>query len=225
MSGRPILVLQLLGTLAAVAFVPSNPGKTIVLLVLWAVTFRRVERVEVVLFVAACAVFTTMNALALDRGVFFFTQPDLLGMPAYELVMWGFYLVHTRRMLGGTAPPARWRTTVPAAVLFAACFAVLPDQRSLLVGASLVLVLMLVLSHDRLDMAYVAYMVALGAAVEFTGVLCGQWGYPGDPPLGVPLWFIAMWGGVGWLLRRLVLPALDLLPVGRRATGVQGARP
>ena len=31
---------------------------------------------------------------------------------------------------------------------------------------------------------------------------------PGDPPGGVPLWFITLWGGVGLFLWRLALPLL-----------------
>jgi len=37
----------------------------------------------------------------------------------------------------------------------------------------------------------------------------GQWGYPGNPPGGVPLWFITMWGGIGLFMRRLIVPILE----------------
>ena len=59
-----------------------------------------------------------------------------------------------------------------------------------------------------MDFAYVAYMVILGALIEYTGVWAGQWSYPENPPGGVPLWFITMWGGVGLFTRRLVLPLM-----------------
>ena len=68
------------------------------------------------------------------------------------------------------------------------------------------LVIGLLLFHEPQDLAYTGYMILLGAAIEYTGVYSGQWGYPGEPLGGVPLWFITLWGGVGLLLRRLVLP-------------------
>jgi hypothetical protein len=62
--------------------------------------------------------------------------------------------------------------------------------------------------HEKLDLAYAGYMILVGALIEYTGVWSAQWGYPGSPPGGVPLWFITMWGGVGLFTRRLVLPIL-----------------
>ena len=47
-----------------------------------------------------------------------------------------------------------------------------------------------------------------GASIDATTHL--DWGeftfHPNDPPGGVALWFIPMWGGIALALRRLVLP-------------------
>jgi len=72
----------------------------------------------------------------------------------------------------------------------------------------IILAVALAAFHQRLDLAYAGYMILVGALVEYTGVWSGQWGYPGDPPGGVPLWFLTMWGGVGLFTRRLVVPLL-----------------
>jgi hypothetical protein len=152
--------------------------------------------------------FTGMNAASLKQGIFAFSAPDLLGMPVYELLMWGFYLLHTRRVLGGPAPQGRRATVWVLALLYAAAFATIHDGNVLLAVTGVLLVAGLVLFHERLDLAYTGYMIALGVAIEYTGVLSGQWSYPGNPPGGVPLWFITLWGGVGLFLRRLVLPIL-----------------
>ena len=66
----------------------------------------------------------------------------------------------------------------------------------------------LFLYHEKLDWMYTLYMIGLGAAIEYTGVWSGEWYYPGDPLGGVPPWFISLWGGVGFFLRRLAFPLI-----------------
>jgi hypothetical protein len=149
-----------------------------------------------------------MNAASLKQGIFAFSAPDLLGMPVYELLMWGFYLLHTRRMLDGPAPQGRRATVWVLALLYAAAFATIHDGNVLLLVTGVLLAVSLLLFHERLDLAYTGYLIAFGAAIEYTGVLSGQWHYPGNPLGGVPLWFITLWGGVGLFLRRLVVPIL-----------------
>jgi hypothetical protein len=198
---------QIGGTLIILAWVPSNLGKTAALLVWWALTFGRPAPAEILLFFIACAFFSVMNILALRQGIFSFRNPDLLRMPAYEFFMWGFYLLHAVRALAGPTPRPS-RAAWALAVLYALAFATIPDPRMLLIVTGILLILGLARFHQAHDFAYAGYMVLLGALVEYTGVYSGQWAYPGDPPGGVPLWFVTLWGGVGLFLRRLVLPIL-----------------
>lgn len=158
---------------------------------------------------ATCLFFTCMNAASLRLGIFAFTDPDVLGMPVYELFMWGFYLLHTKRLLDGPVPEGRRAVVWILALLYSAAFAAIPNATTLLAVTGALLVIGLVLFHEPLDLAYTGYMVLLGAAIEYTGVHSGQWHYPGDPPGGVPFWFVTLWGGVGLFLRRLVLPILN----------------
>lgn len=202
------LLLQIPATMAILAFVPTNGGKLALLAPLWIGTFGRLARAEAALYVAACLFFTAMNAASLRQGIFAFAAPDLLGMPVYELFMWGFYLLHTVRVLGGPAPAERRAAAWVLALLYAAAFATIHDAGLLLAVTGALLAAGLALFHAREDLAYTGYMVLLGAAIEYTGVLSGQWSYPGHPPGGVPPWFVTLWGGVGLFLRRLVLPLL-----------------
>jgi hypothetical protein len=202
------LLLQIPATMAILAFVPTNGGKLAALALLWIATFGRLERAEAALYAAACLFFTAMNAASLGQGIFAFAAPDVLGMPVYELFMWGFYLLHTVRVLGGPAPLERRAAAWVLALLYAAAFATIHDAGLLLAVTGALLAAALALFHARADLAYTGYMVLLGAAIEYTGVLSGQWSYPGHPPGGVPLWFVTLWGGVGLFLRRLVLPLL-----------------
>lgn len=149
-----------------------------------------------------------MNVMSLRQGIFSFTQPDLLGMPWYEFFMWGFYLLHTLRILKGPAVVDKRGISWGLAICFAIAFGSISDQNILLGVTAMLLVTGLIFFHTTYDLAYTGYMVALGAAIEFTGVYSGQWSYPGTPITGVPFWFITLWGGVGLLLYRLVLPIL-----------------
>lgn len=202
------LLSQIPATLAILALVPGNYAKLASLLLLWGLTFGRMSRTEAAFYAAVCAFFTVMNAASLKQGIFGFSAPDILGMPVYELFMWGFYLLHTRRVLGGQAPQGRRAAVWFLALLYAVAFSTIHDGNVLLAVTGVLLVAGLVMFHERYDLAYTAYLILLGAAIEYTGVLSDQWHYPGDPVGGVPLWFITLWGGVGLFLRRLGLPIL-----------------
>ena len=171
-------------------------------------TFRNLTRTELVLFGIVSVLFTAMNLGALQQGVFFFTHPDFLGMPVWEFFMWGFYVLHLIRMVDGPAPTGKLWLPLGLAVAFAIPFSTIPDAKMLLLVTAIILAIALAFFHERLDFAYTGYMIFVGALVEYTGVWSGQWGYPGDPPGGVPFWFVTMWGGVGLFTRRLVLPIL-----------------
>lgn len=213
MQHKPPILLQLPATLFILAFVPGNIAKLIVFLIVWTLTFRPFSKVELIFFATTCLFFTGMNAASLQQGIFVFRHPDFLGMPVYELFMWGFYLLHTNRLIGGIAPPTE-RMAWVLALLYSIAFATISDQTLLLVVTGALLAIGLFRFHEILDLAYVGYMVFLGAAFEYTGVWSGEWYYPGNPVGGVPLWFITLWGGVGLFLRRLVLPILARYETG-----------
>ena len=204
-------LLQVAVTLVVLAWVPGTVLKTVVLLGLWSLLFLPLRRAEVLMAIGVCVFFFGMNASALKQGIFQFREPDVLGMPVWELVMWGFYLLHVYRFWGDAAPdtPGRTRLAWAFGLVFAACFSVITNQSVLFMATAAVLAVALLVFHDRLDLAYAGHMVVLGALVEYTGVHAGQWFYPIDVPGGVPPWFVTMWGGIGLFFRRLVLPWLS----------------
>lgn len=202
------LGLQLLGTIAILAWVPGNAAKLVAMLVIWALGFGRVSRPELLLMIGVNLLFIGMNLGALRKGAFRFTSPDALGMPVYEFAMWGFYTLHTIRLLDGMAPAGSRRLAMIMAAALAVPFSIVSDPGVLALLSGMVLVTSLALYHETMDLAYAAYMVTMGALIEYVGVWTGQWSYPGHPPGGVPSWFIPMWGGVGLFTRRLLLPLL-----------------
>lgn len=212
-----LLGLQLPMTLASLAFVPGGWPKLVAFLLCWALTFGRITKPELLTYVLVSVLFSVMDISAVRQGAFAFDSPDLLGLPMWEFFMWGFYVLHCLRLLGGNTPDASRLTVVVLAVLFAVPFVVLNDPWQLLAASASVLAIALGFFHEREDFAYLGYMIFLGALVEYCGVWSGQWHYPGEPLGGVPLWFATMWGGIGLFTRRLILP---LLRVGlTRANG------
>lgn len=208
-SPRVRLLLQLLITVIALGWVPGNALKLAIMFPAWLIGFGRLSHSELILMLLADAIFTGMNAAALSRGLFRFTQPDLLGMPLYEFLMWGFYILHTSRFVGIVRErPLRITTALVLAVLFSLPFSLTADPMLLLLLSGVVLAASIIFFHGSRDLASAGYMVFVGAIIEYVGVSTGQWSYPHPPLGGVPPWFITMWGGVGLFSHRLLVPML-----------------
>ncbi len=205
---RGLLLAQMLATVAVLAWLPGNWTKLAAMTAIWALGFRRLARAELIAMAVVNLLFVGMNSAALKRGIFTFEHPDFIGMPVYEFAMWGFYTLHTIRLLEGPAPVGGYLKAVAAAAAFSLPFGSIAEPDLLLAASAGVLALTFVLFHRPMDFAYAGYMVGLGALIEYAGVTSGQWHYPGHPAGGVPLWFATMWAGVGLFTRRLVLPPL-----------------
>jgi hypothetical protein len=144
---RTRLLLQVPAVMLILAFVPTNPGKLAALLLLWALTFGRLSKVETIFYICVCLFFTVMNTASLKQGIFMFAHPDLLLQPVWELFMWGFYLVHTRRLLNGPAPEGRRATIWALALAYSAAFATIHDSNTLLLVTGALLLVGLALFH------------------------------------------------------------------------------
>jgi hypothetical protein len=211
-------VLSLAGTLAILALVPGSLVKLAALLVWWGATAWPIERRELVLFAIACPFFTIMDAMAVASGAFRFAQSEFLGIPVWEVPMWGFWLVNSARILGWPRhrPDGFWYA-LSFAFAFAAAFGSVDDQHLLLLVTGALLVATVAVFHEKEDRRYLGYFVLLGAVVEYVGVWSGNWSYPDAPPGGVAPWFVTLWGSVGLLARRLALPLLIQLTERRIA--------
>ncbi len=217
-----LLPFQMGGTLAGLVFLPSNVAKAVVLPLWWLVTFGPMKRIEIVEFCLACLIFSGMNAMALHRGIFAFTYPDVFGMPWFELFMWGFYLVHTRRALARFSTPRSNRrgVAVGLTVCFAIVFSAATGDVSRFFGPLAVILVSLAFFHEVSDFLHIGYMVFLGALIEYSGIATGQWSYPSSQLAGVPLWFITMWAGVGLYAHRIFSETLAKPGVYSCGTGI-----
>lgn len=214
---RVILAVQLLATAAVLAWVPSNAAKLAIMLLVWAIGFGRITRAELILMVGINVIFIAMDIATLNQGAFRFTAPNLLGLPYYEFLMWGFYVLNTIRFLGAKPPQGSVALAVGLVVLFALPFSLIQDYRLLFLASATVLASGLGFFHERRDIAFVGYMIAIGAIIEYAGVWSGQWSYSGPTLGGVPLWFVTMWGGVGLFVHRLALPLIRWVDRARGA--------
>jgi hypothetical protein len=198
---------QFLGSLFILSAVRSNGVKTLLLGLLWYATFGRLTRREWIAFGACCLLFTALDIGSTRHGVFTFLHPTWAGLPLYEFFMWGFFVLHAMRMLGGPPPlHSHLALVYVLLVLFATPFQVALRQDILFWATLGALLLALACFHEKMDFVYPCYMIVIGALWEYAGVRTHEWAYPGPPPGGVPLWFVTMWGGVGFFVRRLIFP-------------------
>jgi hypothetical protein len=202
------LLCQVLATIAALGWVPGNAAKLVTMVVIWGLGFRRVRTAELAAMAAVNLLFVVMNQAALKQGIFAFDHPDLLGMPAYEFLTWGFYTLHTIRFLNGAPPQGRWINVLIATVAFAVPFGTIADSDVLFLASASMLVVLFAMYHELMDLAYAGYLAVVGELVEHVGEATGQWHYPAQPWGGVPLWLLTLWAGFGLFTRRLILPLL-----------------
>jgi hypothetical protein len=121
------LLCQVLGTIATLGWVPGNAAKLMMMVVIWAFGFGRIRAAELAAMGLVNLIFVLMNQAALKRGIFVFDHPDLLGLPAYEFLTWGFYTLHAIRFLNGKPPQGRWIIVVIATGAFAVPFGAIAD--------------------------------------------------------------------------------------------------
>src|SRR5215472_16100141 len=147
------------------------------MVVIWGLGFRRVRTAELAAMAAVNLLFVVMNQAALKQGIFAFDLPDLLGMPAYEFLTWGFYTLHTIRFLNGAPPQGRWINVLIATVAFAVPFGTIADSDVLFLASASMLVVLFAMYHELMDLAYAGYLAVVGELVEHVGEATGQWHY------------------------------------------------
>ncbi|MBC7359503.1 MAG: DUF817 family protein [Desulfacinum sp.] len=161
------------------------------------------------MFVLASVIIVPQNFAATSSGGFSFSRPDVLGMPYYEPMMWGFYSVNIKRWTYGQRDVCATfsKRNVVAFLATGLIFALFSYDSLLLTLSSSALVLLLFFwFHDKSDLATASYALFMGMVVELFGVHTGQWSYPSPVMLGLPLWSVSMWLSVGILLNRFLVP-------------------
>lgn len=214
------VVLALLVTLAGIQFVSNRLVAIAVLAVSWSVLFAPFGAGEVVVFVLASLFFLLQNYVCLRAGLFEFRFKDVLLMPYYEPLLWGFYFISMKRFISGAAKEdvVIDKKSVAGVVLTSVLFSLFSfDSRALFVATACSTAFLFFLFHSKLDLYYAFYGLALGFIIELFGVTTGLWWYPAPDFLGIPYWFATMWISVGLLGRRFLIPASEM--VARKVRG------
>ncbi len=197
-----ILVVQLVGTFGIMFFIENTLIALCMMLILWFVTFFPFTKQEIVVFMMTCFFYTLGDIVVLNQGIFYFSDQDILGMPYYEPFMWGFYFLHTMRMLGGSASQRALHGLLFSLIVVATLVYFTNTELVSLLLIAIVLGGLLVFKTQK-DFEYVFYLFGIGIILEFAGTYFGEWVYTIDDYL---LWWIATWALSGLILYRAILP-------------------
>ena len=190
--------LQLPATLLIVFFIPSNLARLLLLCIAWLCLFWPLHKKELIAFLVINIIFTINNHMAIQNGIFQFAEPDLFLLPYFEFVMWGFYLIHSHRVVKPKWPQSWKAGPIILTVLFSMCFSLSPNQDILLYSSSTVILLSTAIYRNKNAIQLGLYMIVLGALIEYFGVYFQLWNYPKPYPGGVAFWFATLWYGVGF---------------------------
>jgi hypothetical protein len=204
-------LLQLLLTMYWISLPIEGILKVLVLIFWWLLTFWPLKISEILVFIVPCVLYSIGNILSVQKGVFFFKHPDVMGLPYYEYGMWGFYFLHTIRVLKPFEKiHFQWRT-IPIAIVFSASFSFSADPQIVPLLSFSTLGILLIFYHSIEDIRFMSYFVLFGMLLEIIGVLSGQWGYPPPHEFAVAPWFFCLFAGSGILCYRIAVPLLTQL--------------
>ncbi|HTM26233.1 MAG TPA: hypothetical protein VL225_13635 [Vicinamibacterales bacterium] len=218
------VVLALLVTIAVLHFVANRVFAVAVLALSWSFLFAPFSTGELVAFVLAAFFFLLQNYVCLRAGLFEFRFKDVLLMPYYEPLLWGFYFISMKRFITGPTSEdiVIDKKSVAGVVLTSVAFSLFSfDSRALFVATACSTTFLFFLFHSKIDLYYASYGLMLGVIIELFGVSTGLWWYPAPDFLGIPYWFATMWISVGLLGRRFLIPASETVARNiRRSAGV-----
>jgi hypothetical protein len=211
LNQRLRVVLATLLTGLIIHFVPNRLLVTAILAVLWALLFFPLRWNELIVFALAGVFFVGQNYVCLKAGLFEFRFKDVLLMPYYEPLLWGFYFLSMKRFLStaDTTYVFNWKSVAGLAVTSIAFSVFSFDSRALFAATLCSTALLFVLFHTTRDVQHALFALALGLVVELFGVSTGLWSYPAPDFLGIPFWFATMWLSVGLLGYRFLFPAAN----------------
>ncbi|MCB0419953.1 MAG: hypothetical protein KDD61_03105 [Bdellovibrionales bacterium] len=199
----------------------ANSIQLLLLFLLWVVTFRKLGPGEWILFILVNIIFTFNNIMAIRNGTFEFILPSsaskneifvsngslyILGVPIFEVFLWGFYILHTKRMLRLKLYSSSLLKPFLLSILFSLSFSLFPTQLGILLATTASVLTLFMFFHEKQDILCAGYMVFIGTILEHIGVHFGIWKYPGNYLTGVAYWYVNLFAGTGVLLNRLALP-------------------
>lgn len=161
--------------------------------------FKRLNLLEWSLFFGVSVFFTFMNAMAIQNGVFQFLSPDFLGLPWYEFLMWGMYVLHLKRFVEIYFADELNNFKISyydfiCLFLVAIFFSVCGLKWQITILPLLVNIFYLTYKNSKLLWLSYLYFIFMGGVLEFIGTRYLEWSYPSPDIAGVPLWYINVFG-------------------------------
>jgi hypothetical protein len=206
---KKLLILQLLLTFCILALPIVAGIKVAILLFLWLLTFIKITKKELFIFLAINSIFILSDIGAIKNGFFSFNEHDIGVLPYYELFMWGFYLLHAHRMLAGPYPKKSEKKVFILALLFTLTFILNPPGHGVLLLSGFILLISLYYFHNKADVRYILYLIVIGLIVEWIGLKYNLWQYSTNNYFLIITQIMIMWGASGLYFRRLAGPYID----------------
>ena len=194
-------------TLGILAFVPTTLFQTLAFLVVWGLLLAPLALREFILFVVANINFLMLNNIAQHNGLFAFVNPDALGLPYWEFLMWGAFVVMLRRLLPHDTSFSLklFLVSLPMPMLFS----VITDQMMLSIAATALCGILIFMIGQKC-LIPTLFCLVYGTCFEMIGVETGQWSYPQPAPIiGFPWWGFAMWVSTGIIALFVAYPLID----------------
>ncbi len=207
-NNRTRLILGLIITLLTLVFINSNIIQTIIFLITWSASFYPIKKDDLFFFSLICLIFIPQDILAISHGVFTFNDPDILGLPIWQFLMWGYWLFFSIRFIKQSSDQKIRFITIILLLIFSLCFTVSTEQTFILARSTIIIIIIFFFHHSKLDFAYFFVMIFLGTIVELLGIYTEIWLYPDNI---YPLWSINMWGGIGIFLNNFKKPIYQLI--------------
>ncbi|MBY0413464.1 MAG: hypothetical protein K2Q18_04835 [Bdellovibrionales bacterium] len=163
---------------------------------------------EISIFLIANIVFIGSDIGAIQNGFFKFTNPDLLGLPYWEFVAWGFWVLYGYRILPKQFPTNLSLKALVLAIVFSQSFALIHQKEILLAVSAVIAIISLVSFRKIYDFYYFGFFALVGISVETTGLVFKLWTYPDADITIACIQFVVMWAGVGVFIPNIVGPLL-----------------
>lgn len=202
-----LLTFQLIATMAIIFGITYTPLQMSLLVILWSITFLPLTLSEIILFILTCIVYTLGSLLILERNVFQLSHPDIWKITYSYIFIYGFYFLHTKRVLGDSEVSNPWPGFVFGLCMMTIFFFI-SNELALDILLSILFITGLVIFRRKRDLYYVGYLILILIPMEFLGIYSGEWHYTFIYP--IIFWFLYI-SNSGFILNRTLLPLSNYL--------------
>lgn len=201
------MAFQLIATMAIIFCITYTPLQMGLLIILWSITFLPLTLSEIILFILTCTVYTLGSLLILERNVFQFSHPDVWKITYSYIFIYGFYFLHTKRVLGDAKIDNPWPGFIFGLFMIGIfCFSA--NELTLDILLSILFISGLIIFRSKHDLYFVGYLLLTLIPMEFLGIYTGEWYYTFLYPI---IFWILYIGNSGFILNRTLLPLSNYL--------------